>query len=97
VIDGFGCEMALCIDAAKLLEEYMFRSLAECRKRIDLSSIVKQADQRLTQAGFFLAFRRPGFFLSTRLASDVTVPAARLISIGYQKIMVSLTPSKCRF
>lgn len=63
---------------------------------MDLSRIVKQADQRLTQAGFFLAFRRPGFFLSTRLASDVTVPATRLISIGYQKIMVSLTPSKCR-
>lgn len=79
----FGCEMALCTGAAKLLEEYMFTGLAECRnKRIDLSHIVKQADQRLTQAGFFLAFRRPGFFLSTRLASDVTVPAARLISIG---------------
>ena len=36
--------------------------------------------QRLTQAGFFLAFRRPGFFLSTRLASEVTVPAANLLA-----------------
>jgi hypothetical protein len=84
VIDG------LCLSdgpfvqmSPKLLEEYMFRSLAECGKRIDLSRIAKQADQRLTQAGFFLAFRRPGFFLSTRLASDVTVPATRLISNRY--------------
>jgi hypothetical protein len=89
-----GCGMAFCTDVAKLLEEYMFKNLPECRKRIGLSQIVKQADQRLTQAGFFLAFRRPGFFLSTRLASDVTVPAARLISNGYRKTIVSLTSSK---
>ena len=87
MIDGL-CQMDLCTDVANLLEEYMFRSLVECGKRIGLSRIVKQADQRLTQAGFFLAFRRPGFFLSTRLASDVTVPAVRLISNRYQKTMV---------
>jgi hypothetical protein len=30
----FGCEMALFTGVAKLLEEYMFRGLAECRRKI---------------------------------------------------------------
>lgn len=38
--------------------------------------------QRLTQAGFLRAFSRPGFFLSTRLASDVTQPAANELASG---------------
>jgi hypothetical protein len=34
----------------------------------------------LTQAGFLRAFRRPGFFLSTRRASNVTHPAENLLA-----------------
>ena len=44
VIDGLCLSDGPLYRCRKPLEEYMFRSLAECRKRIGLSRIVKQAD-----------------------------------------------------
>lgn len=53
----------------------MYCTITQMRYTIGLVTF-----HRLTQAGFFLALTRPGFFRSTRRASKVTQPAVTFVS-----------------